>query len=128
VTRNTSIDESIKNKFGLKTGLPGGLTTLNITSDGGLWSNGYIPYIDSSLCLGNIKTSDLVDIWQKSPLLEMIRNTERDLKGYCDRCPLFKKERCIGANIENELNRLVNPQFSNPYCEFGDETPLLLKI
>lgn len=127
VTRNTSINEDINKKLGLKIGLPGGLTTLNITSDGGLWSNGYIPYIDSSLCLGNIKTNDLVDMWQKSPLLEMIRNTERDLKKYCDNCPL-SKEKCIGASIENELNRLVNPQFPNPYCEFGDEIPLLLKI
>jgi len=58
----------------------------------------------------------------------MIRNTERDLKRYCDRCSFFKKEECIGANIENELNRLINPQFPNPYCEFGDETPLFLKI
>lgn len=127
VTHNTSINEDINKKLGLKIGLPGGLTTLNITSDGGLWSNGYIPYIDPLLCLGNIKTNDLVDVWQKSPLLEMIRNTERDLKRYCDNCPL-SKEKCIGASFENELNRLINPQSPNPYCEFGDEIPLLLKI
>jgi len=128
VTHNTSINEDTNKKLGLKIGLPGGLTTLNITSDGNLWSNGYIPYIDSSLCLGNIKTDNLVDVWQKSPMLEMIRNTERDLKRYCDKCLFFKKEKCIGASIENELNRLINPQSFNPYCEFGSETPLLLKI
>lgn len=123
VTKNTSIKSQLSHKLGLKPGIPGSLTTLNITSDGKLWLNGYVPYVDKCLSLGNITKQNLVSVWQNSPILEMQRNTGRDLMQFCEQCKFSKN--CIGANYENELNRMVNERQISKYCKLSPNKSLL---
>jgi len=119
VTKITSIDDISALKFGLKPGYPSGTTTLNITSDGGIWCGGYVPYIDPTLCLGNIKTDDLITVWQTNPKLERMRDDAGLLMRFCQECPESIQQRCQGAKYETELERLVRPEATNPWCIHG---------
>ncbi|MFA5358410.1 MAG: radical SAM protein [Patescibacteria group bacterium] len=127
VSRKTSVDKSLGEKFGLRVGPPSGTTTFNLLSDGSYCCGGYAPYIDPSLILGNVRTDDLVDVWQKSQKLEQIRDDGRLLILFCDRCDEFTNGRCQGSKYETELNRFVQPGIKNPTCIYSD-SPSLLNI
>lgn len=111
-------------RFGLRVGPPDGNTRFNVTSDGSLWAGGYIPYVDPSYRLGNIKTDDLFDIWQTSPKLEEFREESRRLEIHCAKCNEFAR-RCPGPNFELELLRKKRPEIKNPYCYYGNGPSLL---
>lgn len=111
-------------RLGLRIGPPDGTTRFNITSDGGLWAGGYIPYVDPTYRLGNIKYDNLFDIWQHSPKLEKFRNESAQLELYCRPCQEFTK-RCPGPNFELELFRKNKPGIPNPYCFYGNGPSLL---
>lgn len=113
-----------KKPIGLKIGAPDGFTRFNIISDGSLWAGGYVPYIDSSWKLGNIKTDNLFNVWQNNVRLDEYRERSLRLKTVCFGCPEYMK-RCPGASYEMELFREVNPNTTNPFCAYGDGLPLL---
>lgn len=117
----------IYDRFGLKVGPPDGSTRFNITSDGGLWAGGYIPYVDSSYCMGNIRTDDIYEVWQRSNKLESFREESKRLEEYCSQCNEIGK-RCPGPNFELELYRKRNPKAQNPYCFYGNGPSLLTII
>jgi len=114
-------------ELGIKAGPPDGTTRFNILSGGDLYAGGYIPYVDSSYKLGNIKTDDLVEIWQNSQPLEAFRDSSRKLEAHCAACSEYSK-RCPGPNYELELLRKNNPDIHNPYCFYGDGPSLLTVI
>lgn len=111
--------------LGLRLGPPDGTTRFNITSDGGLWAGGYIPYVDPSYRLGNIKSDDLFEIWQKSSKLEEFRDEAMRLEADCAGCKEYGK-RCPGPNFELELLRKHRPEIKNPYCFYGERQSLLV--
>lgn len=117
----------IYDEFGLRVGPPDGLTRFNIMSDGSLWAGGYIPYVDSSYELGNIKIDDIYEIWQKSEKLKLFREEAGDLELFCQACDKYGKT-CPGPNFELELLRKKDPSVSNPYCFYGSGPSLLQKI
>lgn len=114
-------------RLGLRLGPPDGTTHFNVTSDGGLWAGGYVPYIDSGYRLGNIKHDDLFEIWQRSPRLERFRDEAMRLELHCASCQEFTK-RCPGPNFELELLRKKKPGTQNPYCLYGKGPSLLTVI
>lgn len=114
-------------KFGLVMCAPDGATRFNITSDGRLWSGGYLPYIDDSMSVGNIKTDKLFDVWQHSKKLERFRKRASDLIRFCMKCPQYMKK-CPGANYEREIHREKNPGRKNPYCIYGHGPSLLIQM
>jgi len=128
VTKETSIKPEEYDEFGLKVGPPSGTTTLNVTSDGGLYCGGYIPYIDGYLCLGNVKKDNIFDVWQNSKKLEEIRIEARKLMLFCNRCKEFINKKCQGSKYETELNRLIHPEVKNSCCVYGQGESLLKKF
>lgn len=110
--------------FGLQMGSPDGFTCFNITSDGKLWAGGYSPYIDPSCFMGNIREDNLVDVWQKSEVLNEYRKKNRQLKSICQNCTLYM-QKCPGSMYEIEQLRLVNPKIKNPFCIYGNGPSLL---
>ncbi len=114
-------------RLGIKAGPPDGTTRFNILSGGDLYAGGYIPYVDTSYRLGNIKTDDLVEVWQNSPVLEAFRESSRKLEAHCAACPEYAK-RCPGPNYELELLRKNDPDINNPYCFYGDGPSLLTQL
>ena len=125
VSKETSIRDDLNLKYGLKVCSPSGATTLNIMSDGGIWCGGYVPYIDSSVCLGNIKDKKLYDVWQKSELLEKTRDDAGRLILFCNKCKEYKNKKCQGSKYETELERLLYPETKNPWCIYGNGPSLL---
>lgn len=113
--------------LGLRSGPPDGTTRFNILSNGDLFAGGYIPYVDRSYRLGNIKTDNVVDIWQRSKKLEEFRIESGKLEAHCTNCQEYGK-RCPGPNFELELLRKQNPDIKNPYCFYGDGPSLLTLI
>jgi len=111
----------------IKAGPPDGTTRFNILSNGDLYAGGYIPYVDASFRLGNIKTDDIVEVWQKSEILEAFRDSSRKLEAHCAACPEYGK-RCPGPNYELELLRKHDSSTRNPYCFYGDGPSLLTLI
>lgn len=114
-------------KFGLVMCAPDGATRFNITSDGRLWPGGYLPYIDDSMSVGNIKTDKLFDVWQHSRKLEKFRKRASELIRFCMKCPQYMKG-CPGANYEREIHREKNPGRKNPYCIYGNGPSLLVQM
>lgn len=114
-------------RFGLKIGPPDGTTRFNILSNGDLYAGGYVPYVDKSYRLGNIKTDDVVDVWQRSAKLEEFRESSSKLEEQCAQCVEYGKK-CPGPNFELELLRKQSPEIKNPYCFFGDGPSLLTLI
>lgn len=127
VTKETSIREDLHSEYGLKMCSPSGATTLNVMSDGGIWCGGYVPYIDPTMCLGNIKTDNIFNVWQNNPILEKIRNDTGRLIEFCNSCEEYKNKRCQGSKYETELQRLLYPNTKNPWCIYGNG-PSLLKL
>lgn len=126
-TKRTSVNKKDEQDLGLKMGTPTVINNFNITSDGGLWAGGYLPYIDKSLELGNIKKDSVYDVWQKNKLLESLRRQAQKLKEFCNDCKEFGK-RCPGIDFELEVKRQLNPEFKNYYCIYGHGEPLLKQI
>lgn len=125
--RRASINKKENNRLGLRIGTPSGITNFNITSDGGLWDGGYLPYIDNSFEMGNIKNDSVFDVWQKNNKLETLRNQSQKLKEYCYRCKENNK-RCPGTVFEIETYRQMRPETKNYYCIHGQGEPLLNKL
>lgn len=114
-------------KLGLRIGPPDGTTRFNVTSDGGFWAGGYIPYVDSTYQFGNIKYDNIFDVWQYSKKLDKFRDESGRLELYCRECEQFAK-RCPGPNFELELFRKNKPGTPNPYCFYGNGPSLLSVI
>lgn len=114
-------------RFGLVMCAPDGATRFNVTSDGRLWPGGYLPYIDNSMSVGNIKTDDFFEVWQHSKKLEKFRKQASELINFCMRCPQYMKG-CPGANYEREIYREKNPGKKNTYCVYGDGPSLLIQM
>lgn len=126
MVENSAREEEHK-KFGLIICTPDGATRFNITSDGRLWPGGYLPYIDDSMSVGNIKTDKLFNVWQHSKKLGKFRKRASELIRFCMKCPQFMK-RCPGANYEREIHRGKNPGRKNPYCIYGNGPSLLIQM
>lgn len=114
-------------KLGLRIGPPDGTTRFNVTSDGGFWAGGYIPYVDPTYQVGNIKYDSIFDVWQHSEKLDKFRDESAKLELYCRECEQFAKK-CPGPNFELELFRKNKPGTQNPYCFYGDGPSLLTII
>lgn len=114
-------------KVGLRIGPPDGTTRFNVTSDGGFWPGGYMPYVDPSFLLGNIKYDNIFDIWQHSEKLDKFRDESANLELYCRECEQFAKK-CPGPMFELESFRKNKPGTPNPYCFYGDGPSLLTVI
>ncbi len=127
VTHERSIRQETHDKFGLRIGPPSGFSTFNISSDGGLWAGGYTPYIDPNWCFGNIKTSDIFNVWQNNDKLEEYRDIAGRLRTFCVNCPEYGRK-CPGPNYEIELYRQLHPESRNFYCIYGDGPSLLTKL
>jgi radical SAM protein with 4Fe4S-binding SPASM domain len=123
---NSARDKECK-KFGLVMCAPDGATRFNISSDGRLWPGGYLPYIDNSMSVGNIKTNNLFNVWQHSKKLEKFRKRASKLIQFCMKCPQHLKE-CPGSNYEREIHRKKNPGRKNPYCIYGNGPSLLIQM
>lgn len=127
-TKRTSVNKQDEEDLGLKMGTPTVINNFNITSDGGLWAGGYLPYIDKSLELGNIKKDTVYDVWQKkNSMLESLRNQAQKIKEFCYTCKEHGK-RCPGADFELEVNRQLKPESKNYYCVYGQGEPLLNQL
>lgn len=126
-TRRTSIDKKEKEDLSLAIGTPTVSGNLNITSDGGLWSGGYIPYMDNYYEMGNIKTSYVFDVWQKNKKLDALRRQAQKLKEYCYECKEYGN-RCPGADFELEIYRQIKQEFKNYYCVYGQGEPIMDKL
>lgn len=111
-------------QFGLRIGPPDGTTRFNILSNGDLYAGGYIPYVDQSFRLGNIKKDNIVDIWQNNKKLKEFRDISSRLEIHCTKCDEYEN-RCPGPNFELELLRRKNPEIKNPYCFYGNGPSLL---
>lgn len=122
-TKSRSLN-SRTDSLGLQAGPPSGFTTFNLTCDGGIWGGGYVPYIDGSWCLGNIKKDNIFDIWQRSELLEKQRKQSQALRNFCGKCPVYGTS-CAETKWEIELNRQLHPESNNFYCIYGQGKPLL---
>lgn len=127
VSKKTSVNIKAGEEFGLKIGPPSGSTTLNVLSDGDYCRGGYTPYIDKNLIMGNVRTDDLFDIWQKNPLLEKMRDDGGKLILFCKKCPKFIANKCQGPKYETELHRYLDPNVKNPTCIHGDGPSLLTR-
>lgn len=125
VSKKTSVNIEAGKEFGLKIGPPSGSTTLNVLSDGSYCCGGYTPYIDKNLIMGNVRTDDLFDVWQKNPLLEKMRDDEGKLILFCKKCPEFVANKCQGPKYETELHRYLDPNVKNPTCIHGNGPSLL---
>ncbi len=126
-TRRTSINKKEKDDLSLTMGTPTVSGNFNITSDGGLWSGGYLPYMDSYFEMGNIKTDSIFDIWQKSKKLETLRRQAQKLKEFCYECKEYGNK-CPGADFELEIYRQIKPEFKNYYCVYGQGEPIMGKL
>lgn len=126
-TRRTSVDRKENYDLGLKIGTPTVISNFNITSDGGLWGGGYLPYIDSSFEVGNIKKDSVFSVWQKNKKLEMLRIQAQKIKEHCYECRQYG-ERCPGTDFELEIYRQIKPECKNYYCVYGQGEPLLNKL
>jgi len=122
-TQLRSVDGKNSN-LDLLSGPPSGFTTFNLTSDGGIWGGGYVPYIDRRWNLGSIKKDDIFDIWQGSELVEKQRQQSMGLRNFCAECPAHKTS-CAETKWEIELNRQKHPDTNNHYCMHGNGKPLL---
>jgi MoaA/NifB/PqqE/SkfB family radical SAM enzyme/ADP-ribose pyrophosphatase YjhB (NUDIX family) len=125
--RRASINKEENGDLGLRIGTSSGITSFNITSDGGLWAGGYLPYIDNGFELGNINKESIFNVWQNSNKLETLRNQAQKLKEYCYKCKENKK-RCPGTIFELETYRQIKPKTKNYYCIYGQGEPLLDKL
>lgn len=126
-TRRTSIDKKESDDFKLSIGTPTVIGNFNITSDGGLWSGGYIPYIDRSMDMGNIKKDSIFDVWQNNKKLDTLRRQAMAIKEFCYKCKEYGKK-CPGADFELEILRNLKPEFKNYYCVYGQGKSILEKL
>lgn len=125
VSRKSSVNKELGEEFGLKIGPPSGSTTFSVTSNGLYSCSGYMPYIDSSFVMGDIRKDSLFDVWQKNSLLEKVRNDCKKLILFCRKCPKSKASKCQGFKYETELHRLLNPGVKNLTCIYGEGPSLL---
>jgi MoaA/NifB/PqqE/SkfB family radical SAM enzyme len=111
------VNSTISNRFNLKLGGPDGFTRFNLLADGSVWAGGYVPYIDPTLNLGNVKDESysVLNIWRNSAVLNEFREWSGTLVKRCLDCPEFNR-RCPGVNVEMELIRKRFPNIGNPYC------------
>jgi len=128
VTKKTEVNTELGEEFGLKVGLPSGSTRFNVLSDGSYCCGGYTRYIDDGLIMGNVRSDDLFDVWQKNHLLERMRGEGGDLIRFCEKCPKFIDGTCQGPKYETELIRLLHPEVKNPTCIYGDGPSLLTRL
>ncbi len=112
-TRENSIRTD---KLGLRLGGPDGFTRFNLLANGSMWTGGYVPYIDKSLEMGNIKDEGYTTlrVW-RGPKIDSFREFSRQLLLRCFNCEELDV-RCPGMNVEMELVRQKIPELGNPYC------------
>ncbi|SPP99881.1 Radical SAM domain protein [Candidatus Sulfobium mesophilum] len=105
-----SLDDPIIASLGMKTetdsfvkGSVCGKLSLNIKSNGDITPCGFIPIV-----IGNIVSDELKQIWDKSPVLERMRNKKPT--GKCSSCKSY--EDCLGGCSARAL--ALTGDFNNP--------------
>lgn len=84
-----------------------GKLSLNIKSNGDITPCGFIP-----LVIGNIFKDDLIDIWNTSPVLGMMRN--KTPKGKCLKCSYYAD--CLGGCTSRALAMTGDINNPDPHC------------
>lgn len=88
---------------------------IGVLSDGMVSICG-IGNVKSDLCFGNLRTTSLSDIWEKSDVLQRIRDDiPAHLEGICGRC--FLKGMCFGKCIANTYYATGSFTRGNLFCE-----------
>lgn len=96
-----------KNSEPLVKGSVCGKLSLNIKSNGDITPCGFIPIV-----LGNICSDDLVEIWDNSPVLDMMRN--KVPKGKCLSCESHSE--CLGGCTARTLALTGDMNNPDPHC------------
>ncbi|MDA8169044.1 MAG: GeoRSP system radical SAM/SPASM protein [Nitrospiraceae bacterium] len=96
-----------KNGDSLVKGSVCGKLSLNIKSNGDMTPCGFIPIV-----IGNICKDDLLEVWDKSPVLEMMRN--KVPKGKCLSCKTYSE--CLGGCTARTLALTGDINNPDPHC------------
>jgi GeoRSP system radical SAM/SPASM protein len=84
-----------------------GKLSLNIKSNGDVTPCGFIPIV-----IGNITRDDLIEMWNNSPALDMMRN--KTPKGKCMSCDSY--EDCLGGCTARTLALTGDMNNPDPHC------------
>jgi GeoRSP system radical SAM/SPASM protein len=84
-----------------------GKLSLNIKSNGDITPCGFIPIV-----IGNILNDDLLEIWNNSPVLDMMRN--KTPKGKCIKCSHYSD--CLGGCTSRALALTGDINSPDPHC------------
>ncbi len=96
-----------KNGDSLVKGSVCGKLSLNIKSNGDITPCGFIPVV-----IGNICKDDLIEIWNNSPVLNMMRN--KVPKGKCLNCKSYSE--CLGGCTARTLALTGDMNNPDPHC------------
>ncbi len=96
-----------KNGDSLIKGSVCGKLSLNIKSNGDITPCGFIPVV-----IGNLCNDDLLDIWENSPVLDMMRN--KTPKGKCVKCGHYSD--CLGGCTARALALTGDINNPDPHC------------
>ncbi len=88
-----------------------GKVSLYVGPDGSVTPCGFIP-----VRIGNILDDDLMDIWENSPVLELLRNKEATKK--CSRCDKFSS--CLGGCTARAYAVYGDFNEPDPHCWFEE--------
>lgn len=96
-----------KNGDSLVKGSVCGKLSLNIKSNGDITPCGFIPIV-----IGNICKDDLIEVWNNSPVLNMMRN--KVPKGKCLNCKSYSE--CLGGCTARTLALTGDINNPDPHC------------
>ena len=97
----------LKNGDSLVKGSVCGKLSLNIKSNGDITPCGFIPVV-----IGNLCNDDLIEIWENSPVLDMMRN--KTPKGKCIKCGHYSD--CLGGCTARALALTGDINNPDPHC------------
>jgi len=89
-----------------------GKLSLNIKSNGDITPCGFIP-----ITIGNLFNDDLLDIWNNSPVLDMMRN--KTPKGKCLNCGHYSD--CLGGCTARALALTGDINSPDPHCWYESQ-------
>lgn len=96
-----------KNGDSLVKGSVCGKLSLNIKSNGDITPCGFIPIV-----IGNICKDDLIEVWNNSPVLDMMRN--KAPRGKCLSCKSYSE--CLGGCTARTLALTGDMNNPDPHC------------
>ncbi len=97
----------VQNGDSLVKGSVCGKLSLNIKANGDITPCGFIPIV-----IGNLCVDDLLQIWSKSPVLEMMRN--KTPRGKCLNCGHYSD--CLGGCSARALSLTGDVNNPDPHC------------